>query len=644
MISRRILIFIVFVLALCSVDALQPALPTSFYGPVIYEDGTPAEGIKIIASWTDNEGNSHTKETLTLSQEEANRKAQAEKAGYYFFTQGYILAAPATQIIITAPDSGDSFIVHADPGTRPFEIPDKITIHKGKGSSSGDWIQITNIKVTPSYDSAIIEWMTNTPTNPLISYGQRTTTNKVSSRRLSSAHALMLWGLSGSTQYIYVINSTLSDGTVSVTKSGKLITYQRPDKKPFLITDVSAEPDKRSARIIWKTDEGCEGAVVYSDESTPSLVKKEGRWTKSHDITINELEYATTYDYGVICIDKELGETDINGGTFYSFTTSGSTNQPQLPTVIYGKIISDGVPVEGTEVKAMWFSNDGTLKSTTTKTLTKKEAEKLGDVTLAGQFTFKDTQIITQQNSLVKVFPVEYDTIYTEVKAKPGEYVSITAPLDITRTDEKDDAQQNQIIMVPKEKGYGFTFKRSHLIIISIFAVMICGVLITMLVRHMQMRKMKSFIYKMVDKSIERQIGIGSLEDENKKSKLLTYLKTKMGLFLMGVMLHSSIRKEQFVAAHDTRVLLLLKKGETKSIEFVYEMNHRPLTIDVKEIYGDTATLKIDDVPIDVMLRMHQPEEIMFEIGPVRQIVFTLTAIRIRSGGFLAAQIMIRME
>jgi len=117
-----IFMFFIFLLSYVNASENQPALPTYIYGKIINSDNSPAQGVRIRAIWVDNSGIERT--TLTTTYTERSAPSQ-DKAGYYYFNQGYVQAAPDSWIIITAEDIEIKRII-SKPGESSVRIKDKV--------------------------------------------------------------------------------------------------------------------------------------------------------------------------------------------------------------------------------------------------------------------------------------------------------------------------------------------------------------------------------------------------------------------------------------------------------------------------------------------------------------------------------------
>lgn len=79
----------------------RPALPTTFYGLVAFQNGTPAENIEVVAQWMDTDGGMHNTSTTTTTLEGSQAVNGSSLAGYFLFNQGRIKAQQGSLITVS---------------------------------------------------------------------------------------------------------------------------------------------------------------------------------------------------------------------------------------------------------------------------------------------------------------------------------------------------------------------------------------------------------------------------------------------------------------------------------------------------------------------------------------------------------------
>ncbi|MFH1642767.1 MAG: C25 family cysteine peptidase [Nanoarchaeota archaeon] len=89
----------------------KPALPTTFYGKVVYQNGTPVPKVAVTSQWLDTDNVSRESAAITLNVSEAMALGNASLEGYYFFNTGKIQALKGSIITVFT----DSSITKPDP-------------------------------------------------------------------------------------------------------------------------------------------------------------------------------------------------------------------------------------------------------------------------------------------------------------------------------------------------------------------------------------------------------------------------------------------------------------------------------------------------------------------------------------------------
>jgi len=117
----------------------QPEMPSTIYGRVLYQNQTPAERIKVVASWIDSDASTHNTERYTIDTEEANDMGNMSLLGFYLFNTGRIKAKDGTSISLSAAGmiNGQNPTIVAAPGGDALfaeniiidTTPPKIIIH-----------------------------------------------------------------------------------------------------------------------------------------------------------------------------------------------------------------------------------------------------------------------------------------------------------------------------------------------------------------------------------------------------------------------------------------------------------------------------------------------------------------------------------
>ncbi|MFH1916659.1 MAG: FG-GAP-like repeat-containing protein [Nanoarchaeota archaeon] len=104
---------------LTEISRFKPELPTTVYGSVVFADNaSPAPGMNVTATWTDNAGKIQKTTTISLTKEEAELLNDPNLEGFFLFNRGDIQAKTGTTITVAAPNDAnepDPYVL-ANPG------------------------------------------------------------------------------------------------------------------------------------------------------------------------------------------------------------------------------------------------------------------------------------------------------------------------------------------------------------------------------------------------------------------------------------------------------------------------------------------------------------------------------------------------
>lgn len=131
-------------------------------------------------------------------------------------------------------------------------------------------------------------------------------------------------------------------------------------------------------------------------------------------------------DVGNNSISGELSpdEEPLNPDSLFPLPSPESSTEytensasPTMPTYLYGQLVDNqGKPISEEEVTVTWEDKYGNNNTAKAKTLSKKEAKKLGDPSLEGYYFFNKGQIKAKPNSDISVVS---QARYTSIKVKP---------------------------------------------------------------------------------------------------------------------------------------------------------------------------------------------------------------------------------
>ncbi len=103
---------------------------------------------------------------------------------------------------------------------------------------------------------------------------------------------------------------------------------------------------------------------------------------------------------------------------------------PQPPTTVYGKVVDqDSNPKPSFAVTARWVDGEGSEHTSTAFTLTKSQADSLGDQTLEGYYFFNQGTIMAPEGSPIELKVADFDSVI--IDASPGRTVQASRNLVI---------------------------------------------------------------------------------------------------------------------------------------------------------------------------------------------------------------------
>ena len=180
-----------------------------------------------------------------------------------------------------------------------------------------------------TYNSTHIVWITNENANDKVWYSTSTpvvatsSTPSVSFATLVTSHDMTLTGLSASTTYYYLIQSSDASGNIGTSTEQSFTTLVAPDTTAPVISGISATSTaSTTTSIVWTTDELADSAVWYATSTPVSAATasstSSASSTMSHNISLSGLNASTLYYYFVGSKDSALNTAT---STESSFTT-----------------------------------------------------------------------------------------------------------------------------------------------------------------------------------------------------------------------------------------------------------------------------------------------------------------------------------
>src|SRR3989344_4292649 len=190
---------------------------------------------------------------------------------------------------------------------------------------------ISSVSATSTtHNSAHIIWTTNENSDSKVWYDTSTpvaatsSTSAVSSPVLIKAHDLALTGLSASTTYYYLVQSSDASGNIGTSTEQSFTTLSAPpDTTAPVISGVSATSTATTtASVTWTTNEPADSTVWYATSTPVSTTTASSTGSAilvtGHSIDLSGLSASTPYYYFVDSKDSALNTAT---STESSFTT-----------------------------------------------------------------------------------------------------------------------------------------------------------------------------------------------------------------------------------------------------------------------------------------------------------------------------------
>ena len=189
---------------------------------------------------------------------------------------------------------------------------------------------ISSVSATSTtHNSTHITWTTNENADSKVWYSTSTpvvatsSIPSVSSTALITSHDMTLTGLSASTTYYYLVQSSDASGNVGTSTEQSFTTLSAPDTTAPVISGISATSTaSTTTSIVWTTNEPADSTVWYAISTPVSTATasstSSASLTTSHNISLSGLNASTLYYYFVGSKDSALNAAT---STEYSFTT-----------------------------------------------------------------------------------------------------------------------------------------------------------------------------------------------------------------------------------------------------------------------------------------------------------------------------------
>ncbi len=368
------LVLVVAVVLLPLAIAQQPALPTSLTGEVRDTSQTPVPNFAVTATWTTTGGSTQSRTVATLTAEQAAGFGTPELEGHYFFTEGFVQAASNTDITITS-SAINSPSITSDPGGSLITVENLILPDPNDASQP----EISNVFIDAEEGGlVVVAFTTNELAYGSVNFGEGAPSQSKQGSGLVQSHRIALPEVEPFKTYVYSVHATDIGGNVATDdNNGQYYTFQTG-----LLSSASSGGGTGSGGATEGSASGGSGTGIGDGSGSGSdsgigegLGEGTGGNEISNDPPLVPLEAPT---------DEEIAELQklLESDDFF-----------------YGQLVdTDGNPVPNAEVVAEWVDALGFVHQATTTTLTRSQAEALGNTSLEGYYVFNSSAFADQQN------------------------------------------------------------------------------------------------------------------------------------------------------------------------------------------------------------------------------------------------------
>ncbi len=202
--------------------------------------------------------------------------------------------------------------------------------------------------------SATVLWTTNEEATGKVEFGTDAQLGFIRTLpETETVHEITLTNLEASTEYFYRVSSTdLSNNGPTESSILSFTTDAAPDLTSPTISNIQVEEDETSVIITWDTNELADSFVDFGTTSgllTSTVGDVED--VTEHEITMTNLESATTYFYTVGSIDRANNPPTQSSQSSFTTLATADVTAPAVPAGL------DAIP--GSEqVVLSWDAND----------------------------------------------------------------------------------------------------------------------------------------------------------------------------------------------------------------------------------------------------------------------------------------------
>lgn len=175
-------------------------------------------------------------------------------------------------------------------------------------------------KATPAKHRALIQWVTDEPSNSFVQYGTDPDfqdDNRITVDELVFRHAVWLEDLASDTKYFYRVRSSDAAGNASALRRGTFRTLRTDDAPPVITSDpVVTLRTPFKALIEWRTSAPATSRVNYGTSEDYGRFVASDEFVQHHRVLLTHLEAQTLYHFQAVSVDASDNEVRSEDDTF----------------------------------------------------------------------------------------------------------------------------------------------------------------------------------------------------------------------------------------------------------------------------------------------------------------------------------------
>ena len=188
-----------------------------------------------------------------------------------------------------------------------------------------------------TFGTAVVEWITDEPADSQVDFGLGSLEDQENLGDEVISHKIVLTNLTSNESYQYQAGSTDAQGNGATLSS--LAAFTTPPEIDLTDPVITEPPavvykNERSAAIRWTTDEEATAQVDFGPSAALGFIRTLASTQQAHEITLTNLEPATTYQFKVASSDLSNNGPTESG--ILSFTTDAA---PDLTPPVLSNIV-----------------------------------------------------------------------------------------------------------------------------------------------------------------------------------------------------------------------------------------------------------------------------------------------------------------